>query len=162
MGLGGKTAGDFFWELDEQAGFMIRVDRQLVGSSSTSSSSFSSLPSSSSSLSSGSGVYLKEYLGWVQDARPCPNWILTDDTILQGERSEEGKEEDLCMEMPRLWEAVRFDCLARSKALWTREAGATGQCDSASSKNTGSTLTLFSPLVFSVDVSVSPSVSVGF
>lgn len=148
MGLGGKTAGDFFLELDEEAGFMIRVDRQLVGSSSTSSSSFSSLPSSSSSLSSGSGVYLKEYLGWVQDARPCPNWILTDDTILQGERSEEGKEEDLCMEMPRLWEAVRFDCLARSKALWTREAGATGQCDSASSKNTGST--------------VSPSVSVGF
>lgn len=142
MGLGGKTAGDFFLELDEEAGFMIRVDRQLVGSSSTSSSSFSSLSSSSSSLSSGSGVYLKEYLGWVQDARPCPNWILTDDTILQGERSEEGKEEDLCMEMPRLWEAVRFDCLARSKALRTGEARATGQSDSESSKNTGSTLTL--------------------
>lgn len=161
MGLGGKTAGDLFLELDEEAGFMIRVDRQLVGSSSTSSSSFSSLPSSSS-LSSGSGVYLKEYLGWVQDARPCPNWILTDDTILEGKRSEEGKEEDLCMEMPRLWEAVRFDCLARCKALRTGEAGATGQSDSESSKNTGSTLTLFSPLVFSVDASVSPSVSVGF
>lgn len=91
MSLGGKAAGGFFLEPDEDAGFMIRVDRQLVCSSSS--------PSSTSSSASASGVYLKEYLGCVQDTRPCPNWILTEDTILEGERSEEGKEEDLCMGM---------------------------------------------------------------
>lgn len=74
-------------ESDEEAGFMIRVDRQLVCPSSSSSSS--SLPPPAS------WVYLKEYLGWVQDAWPRPNWILTEDTTLEGERSEEGREEDL-------------------------------------------------------------------
>lgn len=73
---------------------MIRVDRQLFCSSSSSFSLSSSLLSSWS--------YLKENLGFVQDDWPRPNWILTEETTLEGESSEVGREEDLCRGMARL------------------------------------------------------------
>lgn len=109
---------------------MIRVDRQLFCSS---SSSFSL---SSSFLSS--WLYLKENLGFVQDDWPRPNWILTEETTLEGESSEEGREEDLCRGMPRLprplpWvrgvslgSPFSWYCLARFRALSTGEDGVRG------------------------------------
>lgn len=91
MDLGGRAVSvgslDGWLKSDEEAGFMIKVDRQLVCPSSSSPPSLCSSPSS--------WVYLKEYLGWVQDARPRPNWILTEEMIFEGERSDEGREDDL-------------------------------------------------------------------
>lgn len=134
-------------------GFIIRVDKQLVCPSTSSSSHSLSSPSS--------GVYLKEYLGWVQDAWPCPNWIRTEDTTLEGERSEEGREEDLCMGdlcKPRLPlplpgvsggslgmgstcgpAPLRWLCLARIRAFTTGENGVGGRYASERATSTAST-----------------------
>lgn len=178
MCLGGMEAsveslGCWLIESDEEAGFMIRVDRQLVCLSSFSSSSLSPSPS---------WVYLKEYLGCVQDACPRPNWILTEDTILEGERNVEGREEDLCRGIPCLprplpvtWgessdsgsircqtRVSRF-CLARIKALRTGDGGAGGgQSAPESSKNACSSWASFSAPTPSVGCSVSVAVSVWF
>lgn len=181
MGLGGMGAsvgslGGCLLESDEEAGFMIRVDRQLVCLSS--SSSFS--PSSSFS-SLASGVYLKEYLGLVQDAWPRPNWILTEDTTVEGERSEEGKEEDLCMgvmPLPRPLAGVRgvspdwgstccpdrlsWFCLALFRALRTGEDGAGGKREPESSTSVCSFWALSSAPTPSVGGSVSAAVSLWF
>ncbi|TNN42956.1 hypothetical protein EYF80_046846 [Liparis tanakae] len=67
-----------------------------------------------------------EYLGFVQDAWPRPNWILTEDTTAEGERNAEGREEDLWRGTPRLlWRPPRVSsfCLARFRALRTGDGG---------------------------------------
>lgn len=181
MGLGGTTASlvclGWLIESDEEAGFMIRVDRQFV---------CPSTPSSFSSLSpSDSWVYLKEYLGSVQDAWPRPNWILTDDTTLEGDRSEEGREEDLCRgipprprplpcPLPWIWDSstdwgspchparLSWCRLARSRALRTGEDGTEGQDEPESSKNACSPWALSTASSSSVGVFVSVAVSVLF
>lgn len=182
LGVMGPSVGSLsglFLQSDEEEGFIIKVDKQLICPSSSSSSSFSSssslsLSTSSASLSSSaSWVYLKEYLGWVQDDCPRPNWILTEDTILEGERSEEGREEDLCRGIPPRprprprprWSTccpVRLSwfCLARFRALRTGEGGPGGESEQESSKNACSSWA--SGPTSSVGCSVSAEVSVWF
>lgn len=181
IGLGGMRASvgslsGWLIEPDEEAGFIIKVDRQLVCPSSSSTSSPSPSPSAS-------WLYLKENLGCVQDAWPRPNWILTEDTTLEGERSEEGREDDRCIGTPRLprprplpgiwgesadWGSTRCPprvswlCLARIRALRTGEDGAGGGQSGESSKNAFSSWASSSAPTPSVGDSVSVAVSVWF
>lgn len=176
MGFGGTrvsvgSLGGCLLEPDLDAGFMSRVDKHVVCPSS----------SSSSTSSPSSWVYLKEYLGWVQDASPRPNWILTEDTTLEGERSEEGREEDLCMgkrrlpcPLPRVWglslglrstcspALLRWLCLARFRAQRTGEDGAGRQERPERSMDACSSWALSSASTPSVCGSVSMAVSVWF
>lgn len=167
-----RGLGGWLLKSAEEAGFMIRVDKQLVCPFSSSSSFFFS------SSPSASWVYLKEYLGSVQDAWPCPNWILTEDTTVEGESSEEGREEDLCRGIPRLpcpsallwgelagWGSTHCPPrvspfrLARIRALRTGDDGARGP---ESSNNACSSWASFSAPTPSAGGSVSVAVWVWF
>lgn len=134
---GGMAAGLSFLE----TGFMIRVDRQLP-------CSFSSSPSSTFLCSPASWVYLKEYLGWVQDACPFLNWILTEDTTVEGREDDRSKGRPLLLPRPPstglcvlslhwmlLCWCIRQNwfCLARFNAQRTGDNGTGGASEAESS-----------------------------